>query len=91
MSFARAGAKALYDIARSQSGLEKTRQLVQSTNPDVKVIMSSMNPRLGSLFEQIWTEYGKADVLLNCAGIASGGDLLTAPIDDIWGDFVSLG
>jgi len=93
VSFARAGAKALYLVARSQSGLEKTRQLVQSTNPNVKVILKSMSVTDESaakgLFEQIRTDYGKADVLLNCAGVGSGGDLLNAPVDTIWEDFVS--
>ena len=63
VSFAGAGAKALCDIARSQSGLEKTRQLVQSTNPDVEVILKSMSvideSAARELFEQIWTVYGK--------------------------------
>lgn len=93
MSFARAGAKALYLVARTQSGLEETRQLVQSTNPDVKVFLKSMSVTDESaakeLFEQIRSDYGKADVLLNCAGIGSGGDLVTAPVDATWGDFVS--
>lgn len=95
VSFARAGAKALYLIARSQSGLEETRQLVKCTNSDVKVILKSMSVTDESaakeLFEQIRTDYGKADVLLNCAGVGSGGDLLTAPIDATWKDFVSPG
>ena len=94
VSFARAGVKVLYLVARSQSGLEETRKLVQSTNPDVKVIIKSMSvtdeSAAKALFEQIRIDYGKADVLFNCAGIGSGGDLLTAPIDAIWGDFVSL-
>lgn len=40
------------------------------------------------LFEQIKAEHGKADVLLNCAGIGCGGALLTVPIEDFWHDVV---
>lgn len=94
LSFAKAGAKALYLISRSQDGLDKTRELVLSTNSDVKVFTKAISitdeDAVRELFLQIISEYGKADVLINCAGIGAGGSLLTAPVADIWRDFVSI-
>lgn len=93
LSFAKAGAKALYLIARSQDGLEKTRELVLSINSNVKVFTKALSitdeDAVRELFLQISSEYGKADVLINCAGIGSGGPFLTASVADIWRDFVS--
>lgn len=94
LSFAKAGAKALYLIARSQDGLDKTKERVLSINSDVKVFTKAMSitdeDSVRELFLQISSEYGKADVLINCAGIGSGGPFLTAPVADIWRDFVSI-
>ncbi|KAL7905386.1 putative oxidoreductase ucpA [Trichoderma velutinum] len=91
LSFAKAGAKALYLISRSQDGLDKTRELVLSINSNVKVFTKALSITdedvVQELFLQISSEYGKADVLINCAGIGSGGALLTASVADIWRDF----
>lgn len=94
LSFAKAGAKALYLIARSQDGLDKTRELVLSINSDVKVFTKALSitdeDAVREVFLQIGSEYGKADVLINCAGIGSGGPFLTTPVEDIWRDFVGI-
>ncbi len=94
LSFAKAGAKALYLVARSQDGLDKTRELVLSINSDIKVFTKALSitdeDAVRELFLQIGSEYGKADVLINCAGIGSGGPFLTAPVANIWRDFVSI-
>jgi len=91
VAFARAGAEALFLVARSQSGLETTQKLIQSKYPHVKVVIKSMNvtdePAVQDLFKQIKSEHGKADVLLNCAGIGTGGALAMAPFENFWQDF----
>jgi NAD(P)-dependent dehydrogenase (short-subunit alcohol dehydrogenase family) len=45
-------------------------------------------PAVQDLFKQIKSEHGKADVLLNCAGIGTGGALALAPFENFWQDFV---
>jgi NADP-dependent 3-hydroxy acid dehydrogenase YdfG len=92
-SFAKAGVKALYLTGRSIPSLQDTKRLVQSLNPIVTVITKVVDVQDGlqikELFEQIKSDYGKADVLVNNAGCNMGGPLATTPISNIWTDFVS--
>jgi NADP-dependent 3-hydroxy acid dehydrogenase YdfG len=93
-SFAKAGAKALYLTARSEASLAATKELVQNLNPNTTVITKAVDVQNESevieLFDQIKSEYGKADVLINNAGCNKGGPIGTTPISGIWMDFVSL-
>jgi short subunit dehydrogenase len=93
-SFAKAGAKALYLTARSEASLAATKKLVQNLNPNIAVITKAVDVQNESqvieLFDQIKSEYGKADVLINNAGCNKGGQIGTTPISGIWMDFVSL-
>jgi NADP-dependent 3-hydroxy acid dehydrogenase YdfG len=74
-------------------GLQDTKRLVQSINPTVTVITRAVDVQydlqIKDLFEQIKSDYGRADVLVNNAGCNSGGPLATTPISNIWTDFVS--
>jgi len=90
-SFAKAGAKALYLTARSEASLATTKKLVQNLNPNITVITKAVDVQNESqvieLFDQIKSEYGKADVLINNAGCNMGGPIGTTPISGIWMDF----
>jgi NAD(P)-dependent dehydrogenase (short-subunit alcohol dehydrogenase family) len=73
--------------------LEATRKRILELNPSVKVGVKSLDVSdeagVIDLFEQIKSEDGKADVLINNAGISRGGPIASASIKGIWADFVS--
>jgi NADP-dependent 3-hydroxy acid dehydrogenase YdfG len=68
--------------------------MVHSINPSVTVVAKAVDVQdedhITELFGQIKSEHGKADVLINNAGCNKGVPIGTAPISDIWTDFVSL-
>jgi NADP-dependent 3-hydroxy acid dehydrogenase YdfG len=84
----------LYLTGRTEATLEKTKKLVHSLNPSVTVITKAVNLQnelqIIELFDQIKSEYGKADVLINNAGSYQGGPIGSTPISGIWMDFVNL-
>lgn len=61
--------------------------------PDTKIHIKPMDVTdeiaARELFGEIKQGCGKADVLVNCAGIGNGGTLLgPLAVDLVWGDFV---
>ncbi|KAJ9143513.1 NAD(P)-binding protein [Pleurostoma richardsiae] len=91
-AFARAGAKAIYLVARNQAELQAAKKELEGINPDVKVhtkVMSVSDEMAAQeLFKEIESEYGKAHVLLNNAGCGKGGPVVNgASVEGIWTDF----
>ncbi|KAH8671696.1 hypothetical protein BX600DRAFT_510359 [Xylariales sp. PMI_506] len=92
-AFARAGAKAIYLVARNEFELQETKEEIEALNTNVKIFTKAMSitdkASAEDLFQQIKSAYCRADVLVNCAGRGQGGPLVSRDIslDGIWGDF----
>lgn len=67
---------------------------MHNLNASVNVVTKAMDlqdeAQIMELFDQIKSEHGKADVLINNAGCYKGGPIGATPISGIWMDFVSL-
>ncbi|KAE8363445.1 hypothetical protein BDV27DRAFT_158764 [Aspergillus caelatus] len=91
ISFAKAGAKSIWLVARDKGGLEATKQRVLAVNPSVKVQIESLDVTneagVARLFDKIEAEDEKADVLINNAGLSRGGPITSAGIEGIWQEF----
>ncbi|KAE8371736.1 hypothetical protein BDV26DRAFT_298517 [Aspergillus bertholletiae] len=91
ISFAKAGAKAIWLVARDRNGSEARRQRVLEVNPSVQVRVGSLDVSdkagVTQLFDRIQAEDGNADVLINNTGLVRGGSITSAGIEGIWKDF----
>ncbi|KAH7327374.1 putative oxidoreductase ucpA [Rhexocercosporidium sp. MPI-PUGE-AT-0058] len=91
-SFAKAGAKAIVLVARNAQGLEATSQDIKTINPDISVLVRSVDIRdqgaVRKLYADIKSTFGTADVLINNAGCGKSA-LPMKEIDaaDFWYDF----
>ncbi|KAL7907508.1 hypothetical protein GGI35DRAFT_470707 [Trichoderma velutinum] len=72
-AFAKAGAKAIILVARSEQKLNETASTLTDTNPSLQVMVAPRNitdtEAVKSLFEKINATFGHADILINNAGV----------------------
>jgi short-subunit dehydrogenase len=84
LNFARAGCDlVLADI--NQAGMEETASLVEAIGRNclVKRVDVSNRADMEALADEVLSEWGRVDVLVNNAGVGVGGELDTIPLDDI--------
>ena len=77
--FAADGARAVVVVDRDASGAEA---VAAATGGRAEVVDVGDESELTSMLERVEDELGPIDVLCNNAGIASGGDPLTTPIEE---------
>lgn len=73
-------------VARSEETLEKAKEMLQSEKSDAQVLTVSadLQTEQGAIqaAQKTIDEYGKIDILINCAGAAPGGLLLDLTEED---------
>jgi len=91
-AFAKAGVKGLVLVATGMEKLKETEAAINSLNPDVKTLCVAMDVSseadVASLFEQVKTTFGHADVLINNAVVLAGGPVIhETKTDEFWSNF----
>lgn len=93
-SFAKAGPKGIFLVARSADKLEAVRQEILAINKDIKVLAVPTDilnaESVANLWAAVKETFGKADVLINNAGTLTPGTIADTPVDTWWADFVSI-
>ncbi len=77
--FAADGARAVVVVDRNEAGATSVAEAVGGT---AEVVDVGSGPELTAMLERVEHELGPIDVLCNNAGIATGGDPLTTPIEE---------
>ncbi|OHF03602.1 hypothetical protein CORC01_00921 [Colletotrichum orchidophilum] len=87
-AFARAGAKALVLVARSEKNLNAVAAEVKQLNPGVETLVYAVNMAdedgIRALFEKVNATYGHADVLVNNAAVQNAMDLVKVSDPKLW-------
>jgi short-subunit dehydrogenase len=84
LALARAGCDlVLVDI--NEAGLRETASLAEGAGRKclVKKVDVSARTQMEKLAEEVLSEWGRVDVLVNNAGVGVGGELVNIPLDDI--------
>jgi short-subunit dehydrogenase len=80
-------------VARSSDGLAAVSEEIHAINKSIEVLAvptDMSNPAsISSLWDEVKTKFGHADVLINNAGTSQNGSILDIPEDSWWSDFVS--
>lgn len=94
-SFAKARAKAIVITARDVKSLQSTEALVREISPETEVLPLALQvtseESVMAMFEEVKRRFGRADVLVNNAGVNTTVDqqLSEADAKEWWGDIVS--
>lgn len=92
-AFAKAGAKAVVLVARSEDKLQKVAAELKREYPAVEFLplaaAADDEAAVKDLFQSIATKYGHADVLINNAGVwtSGGASVADADVTQWWQDF----
>ncbi len=84
LAFARAGCDlVLADL--DEAGLQETRSMIENIGGKclVKRVDVSRRAEMEKFADEVLSEWGRVDVLVNNAGVGVGGELDTIPLDDI--------